>query len=138
MLNADEKLQKEIDKDLITLNEVRNDGKTIHLYFNREIVNMTALFSEALQKVGSFDERFFMYSENIDFSRRMHAACKTMYYPKVTIVHAHKQASYKNRRMMRIHIGSTVKYFNKWGWFFDAERRRANRQCLSRLREKSF
>ena len=92
----------------------------------------------ALQKVGLFDERFFMYSEDIDFSRRMHAAYKTMYYPKVTIVHAHKQASYKNRRMMRIHIGSTVKYFNKWGWFFDAERRRVNRQCLSRLREKSF
>lgn len=26
-----------MNKDLITLNEVENDGKTIHLYFNREI-----------------------------------------------------------------------------------------------------
>ena len=25
------------NKDLITLNEVQNDGKTIHLYFNTEI-----------------------------------------------------------------------------------------------------
>ena len=30
-------MTKEIDKDLITLNEVQNDGKTIHLYFNTEI-----------------------------------------------------------------------------------------------------
>ena len=26
-----------MNKDLITLNEVQNDGKTIHLYFNTEI-----------------------------------------------------------------------------------------------------
>lgn len=26
-----------MDKDTITLNEVRNDGKTIHLYFNTEV-----------------------------------------------------------------------------------------------------
>ena len=26
-----------MDKELITLNEVENDGKTIHLYFNTEI-----------------------------------------------------------------------------------------------------
>lgn len=25
------------NKDLITLNEVQNDGKTIHLYFNTEV-----------------------------------------------------------------------------------------------------
>lgn len=26
-----------MDKELITLNEVQNDGKTIHLYFNTEV-----------------------------------------------------------------------------------------------------
>lgn len=58
-------MNMEINKDLIALNEVRNDGKTIHLYFNSEIglyvaygysafyaahiVNMMASFSEDLQ-----------------------------------------------------------------------------------------
>ena len=53
------------NKDLITLNEVQNDGKTIHLYFNQEvglyvaygcsafcaahIVNIIAAFSEDMQ-----------------------------------------------------------------------------------------
>ena len=82
---------------------------------------------EALKKVGLFDERFFMYGEDIDLSRRMHSEYKTMYYPDVTIVHAHEQASYKSRRMMWVHIFNLIKYFNKWGWFFDKERRRINK-----------
>lgn len=81
----------------------------------------------ALQEVGLFDERFFMYGEDIDISRRMHAKYKTMYYPSVSIVHAHRAASYKNWKMLRIHMKSIVRYFNKWGWFFDAERVKMNR-----------
>lgn len=38
--------------------------------------------------VGLFDERFFMYPEDIDITRRMHKYYKTMFWPGVTIVHA--------------------------------------------------
>lgn len=84
---------------------------------------------DALRKVGLFDERFFMYGEDIDLSRRMHAVYKTMYYPEVSIVHAHERASFKNRKMLRVHIANIVRYFNKWGWFFDRERRRVNAEA---------
>lgn len=87
----------------------------------------------ALRKIGLFDERYFMYAEDVDLSRRMHSKYKTMYYPKVTVIHAHEKASYKNRRMMWVHISSLIKYFNKWGWIFDIERRTVNKKCLQEI-----
>ena len=84
-------------------------------------------------KVGLFDERFFMYPEYIDITRRMHKYFRTMFNPRVTIVHAHRAASYKNRKMMLIHIVNMIKYFNKWGWLFDKERDSWNKQLLDEL-----
>lgn len=88
---------------------------------------------DALKKVGLFDRRFFMYGEDIDLSRRIHRQYKTMYYPYVKVVHVHEAASYKNKKMLVIHIRNIVRYFNKWGWFFDRERRQVNRELLQEL-----
>lgn len=88
----------------------------------------------ALKEIGLFDERFFMYGEDIDLSRRMHIKYKTMYYPKVSIVHAHERASYKSLKMLSIHILNIVRYFNKWGWFFDKERRQINQRTLANVK----
>ncbi len=89
--------------------------------------------TDCFRSVGLFDERFFMYPEDIDITRRMHRHFRTMYYPAATIVHAHRAASYKSKKMLKIHITNMVRYFNKWGWLFDAERRRWNRELLCRL-----
>ncbi|WP_302575450.1 glycosyltransferase family 2 protein [uncultured Duncaniella sp.] len=83
---------------------------------------------EALKDVGLFDERFFMYPEDIDITRRMHAKYRTMFYPFVSIVHAHAAASKTNKKMLKIHILNMIKYFNKWGWLFDKERKQFNAQ----------
>lgn len=75
------------------------------------------LFSlQALREVGLFDERFFMYPEDIDICRRMHKHRKVVYMPCVKIIHEHQAASGKNFRMFCIHFMNMVKYFNKWGW----------------------
>lgn len=92
---------------------------------------------EAFLTVGLFDERFFMYPEDIDITRRMHRHFRTIYLPEVSIVHAHRAASYKDKRMLRIHIVNMIRYFNKWGWIFDGERRRWNRALLKELHENS-
>lgn len=86
--------------------------------------------TKALATVGGFDERFFMYPEDIDITRRIHRNYTTLYYPAVTIVHAHRAQSYKSLRMLRIHCLNMIKYFNKWGWWHDPERRRVNRATL--------
>lgn len=93
---------------------------------------------DAIREVGLFDERFFMYGEDIDLSRRMHAKYKTIYYPAVSIVHAHERASYKNIKMLWVHILNLTRYFNKWGWFFDKERKRMNKRALDDLKKKAL
>lgn len=86
---------------------------------------------ECFNKVGLFDERFFMYPEDIDITRRMHKFYRTMYLPFATVIHHHRAESYKSKKMLKIHILNMIKYFNKWGWFFDKERRIWNRRVLN-------
>lgn len=95
------------------------------------------LRTDALREVGLFDERFFMYPEDIDLTRRMHRRFRTVYWPGATIVHAHRASSYKSRRMLRIHMVNMARYFCKWGWFIDPERRRMNRALLHHLHYQS-
>jgi hypothetical protein len=90
--------------------------------------------TSALKKVGLFDERFFMYPEDIDITRRMHAQFRTLFFPAATIVHDHAQESYKSKRMLWIHATNLIKYFNKWGWLFDAERKAVNAKILKSLK----
>lgn len=82
-----------------------------------------------------FDERFFMYCEDFDLMRRIHRVAKTVYYPNVTVVHNHAKESYKSRKMLMTHIKSAIKYFNKFGWFFDSERKEMNKQILNEIQE---
>lgn len=85
---------------------------------------------EALRDVGLFDERFFMYPEDIDLTRRIHERWRTMYVPDMKVIHDHKAESYHSFRMLRIHIINMIRYFNKWGWFFDRSRKRFNSELL--------
>lgn len=86
---------------------------------------------EVLREVGLFDERFFLYPEDIDISRRIYASrFRSVYWPGAEVVHAHAAASYRNLRMLGIHCWNMVKYFNKWGWLMDPARRRINQEVL--------
>jgi GT2 family glycosyltransferase len=82
--------------------------------------------TEVLKKVGLFDERFFMYLEDTDLSRRIHRVAKTIYYPYVHVSHEYGKGSYKSLKLLYYHIKSAIKYFNKYGWFFDKERKEIN------------
>lgn len=84
------------------------------------------LRNECIANIGFFDEQFFMYPEDIDLSRRIALKYNTVYFPKVTVTHKHEQASRKSIKMLVIHIWNMVKYFNKWGWFFDRDRKKLN------------
>jgi GT2 family glycosyltransferase len=80
------------------------------------------LRSNAMRDVGGFDERFFMYFEDLDLTRRIHQHYSTAYYPTRTIVHRHEKGSYKSTMLLFCGIRSAVRYFNKWGWVMDRDR----------------
>lgn len=90
--------------------------------------------TEALLEAGGFDERFFMYPEDIDITRRIHRRWRTMFWPGADIIHDHAAASRRSRKMLKIHIINMIRYFNKWGWVFDKERRAFNRRLEAWLR----
>ena len=82
--------------------------------------------TEAVRKARLFDERFFMYPEDVDLTRRIHRDYLTVYYPHTTIIHNHAKASYRSLRMLWVHIVNMCRYFNKWGWWHDPERKMMN------------
>jgi GT2 family glycosyltransferase len=92
------------------------------------------LRQEALHEVGTFDERFFLYMEDIDLTRRIAAKYETLYYPRVTAFHKHRGASRKSIKMFLIHALNMVRYFNKWGWVYDPLRERLNQRTLDQFR----
>jgi GT2 family glycosyltransferase len=86
-------------------------------------------------QVGGFDERFFLYGEDIDLTRRIHAIAETLYVPNVRITHQYRRFS--NRSLLGTWYGiqNNCRYFNKWGWFFDRDRTRINRKVLATLQQ---
>jgi len=77
----------------------------------------------ALDQVGLFDEKYFLYFEDTDWCRRFWAAgWRVVYYPEAVMVHCHERASAKSslltspfNRAVRVHVRSCVYYFRKWG-----------------------
>ena len=86
--------------------------------------------TEALRECGLFDERFFLYPEDIDITRRIHRNWKTICMPSFDVIHSHRRESRRSLRLLLIHIVNICRYFNKWGWFYDKERSFFNRQVI--------
>jgi len=85
------------------------------------------MFDDALlSKLEGFDERFFLYLEDVDFCRRSAQIARNHHRPEFEIVHDYGKDSYRSLRSLRLHAQSAVRYFNKWSWLFDSERKRLN------------
>lgn len=76
----------------------------------------------AYVELGGFDERFFMYFEDIDLCRRAwEAGWRVRYAPVASFVHYHQRESYSRNPfrlvtnpLVREHIKSGMKYFMKY------------------------
>lgn len=72
----------------------------------------------ALQQVNGFDERFFLYMEDTDLSRKMSELGTVAYYPNAYIVHEWQRQNRRSVKGILQMLNSMRKYFNKWGWRF--------------------
>ena len=69
-------------------------------------------------ELNGFDERYFLYMEDIDICRKIEKLDKKkLYYPKEEITHVLKQGSLKQKKLFFTHTYSAIKYFMKWGFF---------------------
>lgn len=86
-----------------------------------------------LSRLKGFDERFFLYAEDVDLCRRFHQISETNYIPHVSITHNFRRYNRHSLRGTWFGLVSHVQYFNKWGWIFDRQRRAVNSMALQRL-----
>ena len=117
------------------LMESRNYKYELRQYEYNRLLNVPCLSgcfmflrTKVLEDIGLFDESFFLYFEDVDMYRRIHKKYKTIFFPDVTIVHSHERKSYKSKKLLFIHIKSAIRFFNKYGWFFDKERKEINKK----------
>ncbi|MAR55757.1 MAG: hypothetical protein CMM93_01105 [Rickettsiales bacterium] len=71
---------------------------------------------EVAEKLGGFDERYFMYLEDCDITRRAAQYGRCLYIPYAVITHHWQRGSHKSWRLMRVMLHSMWVYFNTWGW----------------------
>jgi GT2 family glycosyltransferase len=116
--------------------EMRQVSK--NMIYNAPVLSgcFTLLNLEAVQKVGMYDDKFFMYFEDWDLSRRIHQHYKTLYFPLVSVYHGYESGANKSSRLFKIFVNSAITYFSKWGWFFDSERKIINKKALEQFKVK--
>lgn len=122
-----------IFKSFIIKYEFRNF--TTNKIYNVPIISgcFSLLNIEAIKNVGTYDEQYFLYFEDWDLSRRINSKYKNIFYPKVNVYHTYaSEANYKFIFLF-IYLKSAIKYFNKWGWFFDSKRNKINNETLMQI-----
>ncbi len=70
--------------------------------------------TQVLRQLQGFDDRFFMYCEDADLTRRALGLGRVVWLPSVGVTHEWERGSSKNGKLFRIHVSSMRKYFKKW------------------------
>jgi GT2 family glycosyltransferase len=110
----------------------RYEMRHLDMRVPRQVPSLSGCFmlmrASVLAGVGLFDERYFLYMEDVDLCRRIGEVSDTVFFPGATVVHGYQKGSYRNLALFRRHMLSALQYFQKWGWFRDPRRRAQNRR----------
>jgi len=79
------------------------------------IAGMFMLFRrEAFEAVHGFDEAYFLYYEDVDICRRLHArGFEVVFNPRAEIIHDAQRASRGNARLAFHHLSSVIRYLTR-------------------------
>jgi len=85
---------------------------------NVELLSGCCMFArtQALQGVGGFDERFFLYFEDFDLSLKMGEKGRVVFLPTANIIHLGGNSSAKGLHHIRLFVESAARFFQKYGW----------------------
>jgi len=93
-----------------------------------------------LKEIGIFDEKFFLYPEDVDMSRRIASSqnWKSVFFTKIHLFHNHNAESKRSLKLLYIHITEMIKYFNKWGWIIDTKRKALNEDAIRKNNHERY
>jgi len=79
------------------------------------VAGMCMLFrAEVFKKLNGFDERFFLYCEDIDICARVRLLnYRVILDPRVSVIHNAQRDSHKSWRYLKWHISSLLRFFYK-------------------------
>jgi len=79
------------------------------------VAGMFILFrSAAFRQVGGFDERYFLYYEDVDLCRRLgQSVGPVVYEPRAEVIHDARRASRRDLHLALRHFSSAVRFLSK-------------------------
>ena len=97
------------------------EGRNLNTDLNYKITNLSGCFMlfnlELLKTDAYFDERFFLYFEDYDLSRRLYLKYNLVLYNNSSITHDYYSGANKELKLLLLFLKSYFLFFNKWGWF---------------------
>jgi hypothetical protein len=87
------------------------------------LIGAALLFrKDFFEKINGFDERYFLYFEDVDLARQVwQKGKKVVYLPAAKLIHTHRRLSAIRSplpslfsKILWIHVQSAIKYFQKW------------------------
>ena len=72
--------------------------------------------TDIFKQIGGYDERYFLYFEDMDLTRKINEVSRAVYYPYCSVTHEWDRAYSHKPKYFAILLQSMLKYYTKWGF----------------------
>ncbi|KAF0334031.1 glycosyltransferase family 2 protein [Pediococcus acidilactici] len=69
-----------------------------------------------LKKINGFDEKYFLYMEDSDITKKVNEISDVVFFPDAVVYHEWQRQNRKSIKGVNQMLRSMCIYFNKWGW----------------------